>query len=266
MSVRTRIQKVAAEKDLRDSTALSYQRLLGYLGLLDRKTSSITKAEVEDALYANIRNPNTRRAAVIAVRSVLGIAIKIPKGLPRRYDLPDEATLLRALAHSPHEVRGLIMMYAACRIGEACAVTRTSLRGPKKDRLLLDIQVQQLHRTGEPTITRVRPVKTAVGEVRIPPWLSERIEEITETAKPDCVRESLRRAGMKEGIHINPHMLRHWYGSHMLNNGAPLRLVSQQMRHSDVAITASVYHDYDAETVIDRIFGEDPTQKSGDVA
>ena len=44
----------------------------------------------------------------MAVRSVLGLEIKIPRGVPRRYDLPDEDTLRLALTTTPHEVRGLL--------------------------------------------------------------------------------------------------------------------------------------------------------------
>jgi integrase len=264
MTIATRLEKVAIQRDLRRSTVLSYRRLLGRMDLLDRKRSEVTKEDVEDALY-RIDNPNTRRAAAIAVRAVLGIPVKIPKGIPRRYDLPDEATLRRALAHSPHEVRGLLMMYAGLRIGEACAITHGSVR--LDGRLSVDRQVQQLHETGMPTITRVGAVKSGLAAIEIPPWLAERLREVTETAKPDCVRESLRRAGAKEGVRLNPHQLRHWYGSYLLDKGAPWRLVQNQMRHSDIATTHAVYHDYDADKVMKRIFGDtDPYAPDEEVA
>ena len=182
MTVRTRLDKIAAQKRLRESTRLSYLRLLGRLDLLDRKRSEITEQEVTSLLYDRIRNPNTRRAAAIAVRSVLGYQIKIPKGIRRVYNLPDENTLRAALRHSPHEIRGLLMMYGGLRVGEACAVTKESLRG---DRLMVDVQVQQLHRTGHPTITTIGPVKTEACDVAIPHWLAQRIATLTETVKPE---------------------------------------------------------------------------------
>ena len=73
---------------------------------------------------------------------------------------------------STHELRGLLMMCAGLRIGEACD--------------------------------------------RRPQWLSERIAALTETVKPDAVRESLRRGGVGVGIGLNPHMLRHWYATTLL--------------------------------------------------
>jgi integrase len=129
-TVRDRLYEVALEKGLRQSTLLSYRRLLGYAGLLDVPLADITLEHVSDALW-RVDNPNTRRAAVIAVRSVLGLSIKIPRGIPRRYDLPSEDTLRLALMTSPHEVRGLLMMYAGCRIGEACAITGADVQGDR---------------------------------------------------------------------------------------------------------------------------------------
>jgi len=49
--------------------------------------------------------------------------------VPRRYVLPDEDTLRLALMTTPHETRGLLMMYCALRLGEACAVTSRDVAG-----------------------------------------------------------------------------------------------------------------------------------------
>ena len=185
MNVRDHLLAVGLEKGLRQSTVLSYERLLGRLGLLDIEVADVRQADALDALWL-IDNPNTRRAAVIALRSVFGWSIKIPKGLPRRYDLPNEDTLRLALMTTPHEPRGLLMMYAGLRIGEACAITKTDVAG---DRLRVDKQIQQLHRTGKPTVTRTGPVKTGEADVVIPHWLTNVVLSMEVTAKPDAVRE-----------------------------------------------------------------------------
>lgn len=250
MRVRDRLAQVAMERELRRSTVLSYRRFLNQIDILDTPVEDISHEDLLDRLWA-IDNPNSRRSTIIALRSVLGLTLKIPKGIPRRYDLPDEDTLRMAMMLSPHEIRGLIMMYAGLRIGETCAITGKDVKG---DRLLAVKQVQQLHETGKPTTTNIRPVKSIDYDPVIPYWLAERIAGITETAKPDCVRESLRRAGLKMGIHINPHMLRHWYGTYLLGKGAPMGLVSKQMRHSHISITLGTYEQYDEEKVIHDIF------------
>lgn len=237
MLVRDRLYDVAMEKGLRQSTVLSYERLLNRLGILDESYAEVTRELVMSRLWET-DNPNTRRAAVIAVRSVFGWAIKIPKGIPRRYDLPDEDTLRLALMTSPHEARGLLMMYAGLRIGEACAITAADLDG---DRLRVDKQVQQLHKKGQPTTVRIGPVKTNEASVVIPNHMVPVVQSLQDTVMPDAVRESLRRAGNKVGIHLNPHLLRHWYATTLIARGAPLNLVARQMRHSDVSVTLRTY-------------------------
>jgi integrase len=250
MNTRDRLYAAAMDKGIRRSTLLSYLRLLGKLGILD---SDPTKEEVLSALWT-IDNPNTRRAAVIAVRSVFGWDIKIPKAVPRRYDLPSEDTLRLALMTSPHEARGLLMMYAGLRIGEACAITYRDVSG---DRLTVNKQVQQLHETGKPTTIGIGPLKSTCSDatIVIPHFLTEVVTSLTDTAKPDGVRESLRRAGKKVGVKLTPHMLRHWYATTMLDRGVPLPLVQKQMRHSDIAVTLRTYVQYDQEGTIHDTFG-----------
>jgi integrase len=250
MNVKEHLHAVALEKGLRLSTVLSYERLLGRLGLLDLALEEVTQSAALDALWT-IDNPNTRRAAVIALRSVFGWTIKIPRGVPRRYALPDEDTLRLALMTTPHEPRGLLMMYAGLRIGEACAITASDVAG---DRLRVDKQVQQLHQTGKPTSLRVGPVKTNVADVVIPHWLTTIVLTSNSTAKPDAVRESLRRAGAKVGIHLNPHLLRHWYATTLIARGVPLNVVCEQMRHSDVAVTLRTYSQGNVAKTIHDIF------------
>jgi integrase len=249
MTIRQKLYQQAMERGLRQTTVRSYETLLGRLGVLD--LDYISPDDLYERLY-RIDNPNTRRAAVIACRSVLGIKLKIPKGVPRKYNLPDEDTLRLALMTSPHEIRGLLMMYGGLRIGEACATVNTDANG---DQLAVTRQVIQLHKTGEPTVTRIAPVKTTEGAITIPYWLSERLSGVTETAKPDSVRESLRRAGIKVGIALNPHMLRHWYATTLLERGLPFSLVSKQMRHSDIAVTLRTYSQTKSSDV-HRVFGE----------
>lgn len=250
MLVRQRLAQVAIERSLRQSTMLSYERLLGRLGLLDQELDQVSQDSVYEMLWT-IGNPNSRRATVIALRSVFGWNMRIPKSIPRRHQLPDEDTLRLALITSPHEARGLLMMYAGLRVGEACAITKLDLDG---DRLRVDKQVLQLHRTGHPTVTRVAPVKASEGSVVVPARLEAVVTALETTAKPDGVRESLRRSGRRVGIALNPHLLRHWYATTLLARGIPLAQVSRRMRHSDVSTTLRTYsqfNDADIRSIFD---------------
>lgn len=250
MLVSELIAQVAMEKGLRQSTYYSYERLLGRLSLLDKQVDSVKQDEVVASLFS-IDSPNTRRAAVIALRSVFGWNIKIPKSIPRRYNLPTEDQLRFALMFSPREARGLLMMYAGLRIGEACAITAKDRHG---DRLSIDKQVTELHRKGENTTRRIMPVKTNEASIVIPELLFPVVDSLQTTDSPGRVRESLRRAGVKAGIELTPHMLRKWYCTHLITNGLPLELVRRQMRHSDISITLSHYQQF-SESDIHKLFG-----------
>jgi integrase len=250
MTTRDRLYAVAMERQLRRSTVLSYQTLMTRLGVLDTEP---TREEVMAAIWA-IDNPNSRRAAVIAVRSIFQWDIKIPKPVPRRYVLPSEDTLRLALMTSPHEARGLLMMYAGLRISEACAITCQDVSG---DRLTVNKQYQELHETGRTTTYTVGPLKSSCSDatVVIPHFLNAVVLSLTDMPKPSAVRESLRRAGGKIGVHLTPHMLRHWYATTMIERGVPLPLVQKQMRHSDIAVTLRTYVQFDAQGTIHDTFG-----------
>jgi integrase len=241
--VSQRILEVALERSLRASTVRSYETLLRRIHLLDREVATVTQAEVLEAVW-QLESPNTRRSTVIAVKSVVGLDLKIPRGVPRRYVLPDEDTLRIALLCTPHEIRGLLMMYAGLRSGEASAITGRDVQG---DRLTVDKQV--LEDTG-----RIGAVKSSVAAITIPWWLSERLQSVEDITRPASVRESLRRAGRKVGISLNPHQLRHWYATHLLAEGASLVTVSRALRHSDIKTTA-VYLQIDDGEAIHRILG-----------
>lgn len=218
---------------------------------LDAQCSDVTQQLVIERA-GTLSNPNTRRGALIAARTVLGFKLKIPHAVPRRYVLPTEQDIRLALMTSPHEVRGLLMAFGGLRLGEACAITRADLSG---DRLRVDKQVQALRETGEPTIVRITEVKVYGADIVVPHWLAEQIATVTETAKPDGVRESIRRAGARVGLKLKSSQLGHWYATTLLERGAPIALVSRQMRHSDVATTLRHYADHKADMAIHELLG-----------
>lgn len=144
------------------------------------------------------------------------------------------------------------MMYAGLRIGEACAVTKKQVNG---DRLLVDRQIIELYASSKETgreakrVVRLGPTKGTEETVVIPHWLTPLVQTIDTTAVPSHVRQSLLRAGKKVGIALNPHQLRHWYATTLLQRGAPLTLVQQQMRHSDISVTLRAYSEHRDEDI-----------------
>ncbi|TNM61552.1 site-specific recombinase [Streptomyces sp. NP160] len=183
----------------------------------------------------SVTNPNSRRKHIIALRSLFSDIdwikqFRIPKATARVYDLPSEETLRFTLALCPYELYGLMMMYAGLRSGEACAITRKDVKGN-----VLKVSAQ---RYDNGTLTQAK----TTGEVIIPNWLADRIKVMEErTVTSGQIRESFRRYGVKTGIHLSPHMLRHWYATMMVNRRINPEIARRQMRHSDLKTTLNFY-------------------------
>jgi integrase len=237
----------ALERGLRASTVRSYTTLLTRIGLIDREVDSVTREECLEALW-KLNSVNTRRATAICLRSIVPscAGMKIPKGVARRYRLMDETTLRLVLSLTPHQTVCELMAFAGLRSGEASAITYRDLRGD--DRLVVDKQVC------EDQGNRIGPVKTTEAEIVIPHWLAAKVATVTETSRPASVRESLRRAGKKVGLEVNPHQLRHWYASTLLERGVPLITISRALRHSDIKTTVA-YLQVDDSKAIHSVFG-----------
>ena len=225
------------EKDVLPTTLASYRALLRPVAHL-----CLEERESIDAFLRSRSNVNTRRATAIALRAI-GYNCKIPRGIPRRYDLPDEDTLRIVLSYSKYEVQYLTMMYAGLRIGEAAYANKTQLL--PGGQFMVDMQVAEYH-DGSGYHHEVRHPKGSAAAIDFPPWLAQLLPDEYAGHVPYRLRASLYYTSKRQlGRSINAHSLRHWYATTMIDRGIPLPIVQRQMRHSDIATTLRTYAQFE---------------------
>jgi integrase/recombinase XerD len=71
-------------------------------------------------------------------------------------------------------------------------------------------------------------------------FLSQRGTKLTTTRIWQIVKKHARLAGMKTNIY--PHLLRHSFATHLLGNGADLRIIQEMLGHADISTTQVYTH------------------------
>jgi len=257
MLVKEYVEETIAKRSYKYATKVSYIKGIKTLGIWDKDISSLTPQFFYQALDS-IRNINTRKSISIICRSIfkdLGICADLPfiDGIPRTYDLPSQNDLHRLIDRSKYKNQLYLCMYAGLRIGEACAVTPKSVH-KEGNQYWLHID-QAWSQDG----MNLGSSKT-IGKVAIPEWLADQVlsmdkSEIWQKGKPTLLVShacnSISRKGEK--IHINPHMLRHWFATDMVRRNIPLHIVMRQLRHKNINTTMRIYAQVKSGDFIDAI-------------
>lgn len=71
-------------------------------------------------------------------------------------------------------------------------------------------------------------------------FLSERGTKLTTSRIWQIVKEKARHAGLEKNIY--PHLLRHSFATHLLSNGADLRIIQEMLGHADISTTQVYTH------------------------
>ena len=71
-------------------------------------------------------------------------------------------------------------------------------------------------------------------------FVSQRGTPITSRAIQMIVEKAGEKAGL--AMHIHPHMIRHSFATHLLDNGADLRIVQELLGHENLSTTQIYTH------------------------
>jgi integrase/recombinase XerD len=172
-----------------------------------------------------------------------------PERLPR-YLSTEEVNRLMGVLRSGHpasvRLRGMLeLMYAAgLRVSELVTLTH--------DRLDLKVgYVRILGKGGKERVVpigeRARLAVQAYLAIRAPApaavksiFLSNRLRPMSAVQFWRLIAKAAREAGIQQPV--TPHMLRHTFASHLVQNGADLRAVQEMLGHSSITTTQIYTH------------------------
>lgn len=137
----------------------------------------------------------------------------------------------------------------------ACGLRVSELCGARLEHLNLDVRLLRV--TGKGDKMRVVPVGTKAAAALHTYIQGERPELVRKHTRshvflsnhgraltPDRIwqltKEIAARAGLSEGVY--PHLLRHSFATHLLGNGADLRIIQELLGHADISTTQIYTH------------------------
>ncbi|MCG3176131.1 MAG: Tyrosine recombinase XerD [Candidatus Omnitrophica bacterium] len=269
------LDHLSVERGLSANTLSSYRRdLLRYEAHLGTKRSSLRNASRKDVMDFLLRERDRGLSPVSVARELVAVRMlhrylvsegsvdkdvtealespKLWKRLPGYLTQEEVGRLLEAGGAGDGEEllrdRALLEVLYACGLRASEAATLT-LEG-------LDLAQGSLRVRGKGSKERFVPIgsraRRALGsylaEVR-PRWAASATRAVFVGRRGQAlsrigVWKVLRRAARCAGItkNVYPHLLRHSFATHLLENGADLRVVQELLGHSDISTTQIYTH------------------------
>lgn len=168
--------------------------------------------------------------------------LKLPKvysPLPTVLSLDEVHALLRAIHEPRYQAIAMVMYGAGLRITEAIALETRDIDGARGVVIV---------RHGKGNKAREAKLSPSLYE-----WLRAYWDRARPRApylfacskrgtlpRPDTVRAALAKAGKAAWIkkHVTPHVLRHSFATHLLDEGTDVHVVRQLLGHASIATTA----------------------------
>jgi integrase/recombinase XerD len=241
-----------AEKKIDDPRTIEAAHLSDYLS--HRKRAGLAAASIKvEAIALRIF------FRFLVVRKILArdpaeflTTPRIERYLPDTLNLPDIERLLAAVGErDPFALRNramLELLYASgLRISELCGARLENL----------DLEEGWIRVTGKGNKTRIVPVggkareaiarylsaerqNLAGPKTGAEIFLSNNGRKLTRARVWQVVKQYADLAGLETNVY--PHLLRHSFATHLLSNGADLRVIQELLGHADISTTEIYTH------------------------
>ena len=261
------IDYIEIEKGLSNNTIDAYRRdimeFIDYCG--DIKIENITRLHISSFIMNLKENgiaPTSISRKISALKSFFKWACgtqsllnnpissiepaKLPKHLPKVLSVAEITTLMKKNLELTEKVIVEMLYSCGLRVSELCELKLNAV----------DIKSKNIICTGKGSKERLIPFGDYAAEL-INQYLTERENVLTQykitsnlllinqngkkMTRQDIYR-LIHRLGKTLNKEISPHTLRHTFATHLLENGADLRVVQELLGHSDVATTQLYTH------------------------
>lgn len=260
------LEYLELEKGLAQNTIMAYERDIGaLLDYFGGNVENITRQNINSYIYYLKENKYTATSIARKIASIKGFfrwacangyfksnptefleQQKLPKKLPKVLSIEEINTIL---AEDLTTVQRVIM-----ELLYGCGLRVSELAGLNVNDV--DIRAKYLRCFGKGSKERLVPLnKNAIKALK--GFYSEREYIVNkynldtgkillhDSGKPftrQDIYNFIHSQGLKLHKSISPHTLRHSFATHLLENGADLRVVQELLGHSDVATTQLYTH------------------------
>ena len=165
---------------------------------------------------------------------------KVPRGLPKALTKEEVRSLISVIPPTRKRDRLIVLLLygAGLRVSELCNLKKSDVDFDRSTLLV---------RGGKGAKDRVVPVSQSLLE-EIRSYLKSRddaseyllVEErrsSKDSISTKTVWYLLKRYGKRAGLKVTPHMLRHSFATHMLENGVDIRAIQELLGHSNLSTT-----------------------------
>lgn len=239
-------RRFIADRSVRDVRAVDSRLIRAWLAsLYERRLSNATVARKLASLRSLLRF--LARRGVLEVNPARQVrSPRLGRRLPSFLPKDEAAGLLDQVPEESEPGRRdhalLELLYATgLRVAECCGLNRNDVdSGQGTVRVLGKGSKERVVPVGETALDAVEAYLRLRGDGSGPLFRNVRGGRLTVRSVHRIVKKRARQAGISQ--RVTPHTLRHTFATHMLGEGADLRLIQELLGHSRLSTTQRYTH------------------------